>query len=694
MTRDDPLLDTEPLSVVVVTYNSASVITGLLDSLATGLDGVPSWEVVVVDNDSTDGTPELVERTCADALVVRMGCNAGYAAGINAGVAAATLDGAVLVLNPDVRLRAGCGHHLLSALAEPSVGIAAPQLRDAHDVVALSLRRDPSVASAWAEAILGGTVAGRHGAGEVLTDQSSYSAARDVDWATGAVLAISRACRSAVGAWDETFFLYSEEVDYCQRARAAGYRVRYEPRAVAEHVGGPYGADARLWAHLVRNRVRHYGRHHGPTRTAAFTAGVALGEVLRLPVRASARAGVRAAVTARRRADARPEEPGFVWFVAQDWWYHNQAHSDFQLMREVALDRPVLVVNSLGLRLPRKGVSTQPWRRIARKARSMTKLVRRPLPELPRFHVMTPLFLPFYGETAGARFSAWLVRRQVALVARWIGAGRHPYVGVTIPTAWPVVRRMGRSALLFNRSDLHSAFPEADGSWVAGLERALLADSDRVLYVSHELMALDRAVVGDRGVFLDHGVDLARFTWDPRSRDEPEMAGIPRPRMGFFGGIDDYVVDLKLLVETARGVPEAQLVLIGDATCDLDELTSLPNVHWLGHRPYEQIPALGRGFDVALMPWLDNEWIRFANPVKLKEYLALGLPVVTTEYPEVDSYRDRIAVARDRAEFVDRVRAALAEPGDPRLRRSSVLDCAWSTRARVLVDIATSVRAR
>jgi hypothetical protein len=114
----------------------------------------------------------------------------------------------------------------------------------------------------------------------------------------------------------------------------------------------------------------------------------------------------------------------------------------------------------------------------------------------------------------------------------------------------------------------------------------------------------------------------------------------------------------------------------------------MPNVHWLGHRAYERIPAIGRGFDVAIMPWLDNDWIRFANPIKLREYLALGLPVVTTEYPQIEDYRDRVRVAHDHAQFVDLVRESLAEPGDPSARRSSVLHDSWSTRASALVGLA------
>lgn len=382
-------------------------------------------------------------------------------------------------------------------------------------------------------------------------------------------------------------------------------------------------------------------------------------------------------------------DAGFIWFAAQDWWYHNQAHSDFQLMQEVSRSQPVLVVNSLGLRVPTPSTSTSVVRRILRKLRSMTRLLRRPLDEVPNYFVYTPIMLPVYGSSGFlSRLNAFIIRSQVRLAARMAGLPPNPAIGVTIPTAWPVVAKMARSTLIFNRSDLQSAFPEADGEWVAALEHEFLANSDHVLYVSHELMRHDEPTVGSRGFFLDHGVDLQHFNAD--GEEHPELRSIPKPRAGFFGGLDDYVVDMALLADTARQLPDVSLVLIGDATCPMDELTSLQNVHWLGFRSYQEIPALGRGFDVGLMPWLDNEWIRYANPIKLKEYLALGLPVVSTEYPEVDAYRDQVLVASDRSNFADLVATAVAEPGDAAARTAFVQPYSWAGRAAALLTLLES----
>src|SRR3954470_20149210 len=98
----------------------------------------------------------------------------------------------------------------------------------------------------------------------------------------------------------------------------------------------------------------------------------------------------------RGMGDSGPRED-YVCFSGQDWWYFSRAHSDFQLMLRVARERRVLLVNSIGMRMPLPGRSTMVTRRIIRKASSVLKFLKQPVPDVPGFHVMTPLILPLYG---------------------------------------------------------------------------------------------------------------------------------------------------------------------------------------------------------------------------------------------------------------------------------------------------------
>jgi glycosyltransferase involved in cell wall biosynthesis len=383
------------------------------------------------------------------------------------------------------------------------------------------------------------------------------------------------------------------------------------------------------------------------------------------------------------------DHPGWLCFSAQDWWMHNQAHSDFQLMRRIARTRRVLLVNSIGMRMPMPGRSSTPLKRVARKARSVSRAIRRPDPEVPGFHVMTPLIVPAYGSARGRALNAALVRAQVTSAMRWLGID-DPVCMATIPTAWDALKHMRYRRLVVNRSDKHSAFREADSEVIASLERELLAHADVALYVSHSLMDEERAL-SEHAEFLDHGVDLDRFVLPEPNRPDA-LAGIARPRIGFVGGINGYQIDVDLFRAVADACPDAELVLVGSADVDLTDLLARPNVHWLGRQPYEAIPRLMASVDVALMPWQRNEWIEHANPIKIKEYLAIGLPVVSTPYAELDRYADVVRVAADRDQFVRHVTEALAEVADRTTgdaaaarRRAAVLPDSWDRRADELL---------
>ncbi|MEU3167765.1 glycosyltransferase [Streptosporangium sp. NPDC006930] len=690
--------DWPPLAIVIVTYSSGKVIEDCLRSLDAALADAGPARVVVVDNASADDTVARVREVAPEAEVIQTGRNAGFAAGVNAGIAAA--DGCdVLVLNPDIRLAPGSVLLLRQALALPGTGIAAPRLTGETGELHLSLRRRPTVPRALGEALLGGHRAGRIPAlGELVVDPAAYDRPQTADWVSGAAWMISRTCLDALDPLEERYFLYSEETEYMLRAGEAGFAVRYEPRAVAVHLGGEQSTSSMLWALSSANRVRMHRERYGRPRGQLMRLAVGLNELVRAV--AKGRAGGRRHRAALRQlfplrewpplpGEAAAPSPGYVCFSAQDWWYHNRAHSDFQLMRSIAAHRKVLVVNSIGMRMPMPGRSTQVLRRVGRKLRSVAMLVRRPLRELPGFYVMSPLPLPFYGSPLARRVNALLVRAQVLAVS-WALGLRRPVIMVTIPTAWDVVRPMRRRALVFNRSDRHSSFPESDRPTIEALERGLLERSDHVIYVSSALMGEEKGVTGERAHFLDHGVDTDHFRRRPESEQPADLRAIPGPRVGFFGALDDYLVDFDLLERLAVELPDVSLVLIGDATVPMERLTRHPNVHWLGFRPYERIPAYGSGFDVAIMPWLDNPWIRHSNPIKLKEYLALGLPVVSTDFQELANYADRVRIAADGGLFVDAVRATLRDGGlqPAETVRGSVLGASWASRAAQLMALA------
>jgi N-acetylglucosaminyl-diphospho-decaprenol L-rhamnosyltransferase len=280
-TQVQPTIGRTKLSVVIVTFNSAGALPPLLDSIPAGLAGIDDYEVVIADNASHDRSAELAEAHPVCPRVIRMGRNAGYAAAINAAAATVDQDCALLILNPDLRLYPDAAMPLIKQLSAPSVGVVVPTNYTEEGHVDLTLRREPSMATAWADALLGGGLAGRFGLGETITKDSAYSQRGLVEWATGSALLVSAKARHVVGEWDESFFLYSEEVDFLRRVREAGFGVLYEPEAKVMHAGGGSGRNPKLFALQTANRIRYYALHHGALPTLVFRLGVATGEALR-----------------------------------------------------------------------------------------------------------------------------------------------------------------------------------------------------------------------------------------------------------------------------------------------------------------------------------------------------------------------------------------------------------------------------
>ncbi len=277
----DPQAGSGYLAAVIVTYNSGEALPGLLDSLGAGLSGIRRTEVVVADNASTDDSVEIASRHPIGARVIKTGRNGGYAAGINAALSVVPEEADVLILNPDIRLRPGAARPLVERLRKFGAGVAVPRLLHEDGTLVHSLRREPSIVTAWADALLGTSLGSRIDVGECICDTRRYSTGARVDWGSGAALCVSARARAKVSAWDESYFLYSEEVDFQRRVRDAGMGIAFVPESEMVHIGGDYRRNARLYAILTANRIRYYRRHHGVVPTFMFRMAVVAGEVLR-----------------------------------------------------------------------------------------------------------------------------------------------------------------------------------------------------------------------------------------------------------------------------------------------------------------------------------------------------------------------------------------------------------------------------
>jgi glycosyltransferase involved in cell wall biosynthesis len=198
--------------------------------------------------------------------------------------------------------------------------------------------------------------------------------------------------------------------------------------------------------------------------------------------------------------------------------------------------------------------------------------------------------------------------------------------------------------------------------------------------------------------FSPHGVDVAMFAGaqDERTVVPAAAAGLPKPVIGYFGLLAAWT-DTELIEWLALQRPQWTFLLVGHAKVDVDALARLPNVVMAGAQPYETLPGWAKAFDVAIIPYRQNQQVRNANPLKLREYLATGKPVVSVPTPEIDRFAEVVRLAPDREGFLAAIEAALR--GDSiaarDARMASVRDMSWDHRVdETLAIVGQALRER
>ena len=350
--------------------------------------------------------------------------------------------------------------------------------------------------------------------------------------------------------------------------------------------------------------------------------------------------------------------------------------SKVHIMRILSRDNRVLWVNSIGNRAPK--ANAHDLQRIWRKLSSFTEGIREVEPNL---FVLAPLAIPFYGSEVVRSTNRELLRLQVKRAMRKLHFKR-PISWSFLPASAPVSGTLGEEFVVYHCVDEFSAFSDTNGRHIAELEERLLRKADLVI-TSAERLRESKAKVNPHTVLVRHGVDFQHFVkaCDPATVIPEDIAKLPRPIIGFFGLMADWV-DQEAIIATAKAHPEGSVVVIGKVApdCDVSGMKAVPNIHLLGRKPYASLPGYCRAFDVALMPFKVNELTLNANPLKVREYLAAGLPVVSTDIPEVRKV-GLCKLATSTEDFVRKVDECLAEGGGPtRERAERIFHESWDAR--------------
>jgi glycosyltransferase involved in cell wall biosynthesis len=267
-----------------------------------------------------------------------------------------------------------------------------------------------------------------------------------------------------------------------------------------------------------------------------------------------------------------------------------------------------------------------------------------------------PFVLPYYDTAVVRRFNDRSLRNHLLKKIDELQF-QNPIVIVSNPVAAGVIGRLGESSSHYFCVDDYSHFKDSFRS-VKMMEQEVLEKVDSCFAVSDALVQTRKPLNG-KSYFFPQGVDTVHFR--PLNNTLPEkITSIQKPIVGFFGMIAPWI-DLELIVHCARQYPSVSFVIIGRTSTDITLLSRAKNIYYLGEVPYSELPLYAQVFDVGIVPFIINDLTIPSNPLKLLEYIAMGIPVVSTNLPEAKKFSDCVYIAQDSNQFIDLIGAALKE---------------------------------
>jgi glycosyltransferase involved in cell wall biosynthesis len=381
-------------------------------------------------------------------------------------------------------------------------------------------------------------------------------------------------------------------------------------------------------------------------------------------------------------ADADDHQPPVLYF-GNDWNADNRT-SSHHIARRLAGRFPVYYIECPGLRAPQR--SGRDFRRIGAKLRRFFQGAR-PVDE--RVKVWTLIQIPLHRFALMRRLNRLFLTGSLRWLM-WREGIRRPITWFVAPHMSSVVGRLKEQLSVYYCIDDHSSLPGVNREVVRAMDDELARRADLV-FVSAETLLERRLPLNENTHYSPHGVDFDHFAraQDVRTEVPADVAGLTRPVVGFFGLIEKWI-DLELIDYLAERRPEWDFLMIGRLAVPEESLPRRANIHWVGKRPYEDLPAYGKRFDAAIIPFRQTEVIWHANPIKLREYLAMGKPIVSISTPEIDKYAGVVETARTPEEFLAGLDTVLTRPSSPaeiKRRMDRVAPESWDARMREVLAI-------
>lgn len=379
---------------------------------------------------------------------------------------------------------------------------------------------------------------------------------------------------------------------------------------------------------------------------------------------------------------AQANSPIEIVYFGNDWFAENRT-SSHHLARRLADRYPLLYVEAPGLRAPK--ATGRDARKLLRK---ISKSVALPQQIGPKMWHMTLPQIPFRRapgiQTMNFLFSAWRVRAAIKHVGF-----RQPVLWFTVPHPGTLVGHLGERSAVYYCIDNYAALPDVDAVQVQRMDDELSKRADLV-YVCSPALAEKKRSLNVSAVLAPHGVEVDHFR---RSYEDhlpvPERArGLDKPVIGMFGLVDSRI-DFDMLRFIAKARPSWTFLFVGRSSGHEHEFAGFDNVILTGPVPYADLPNWAQVFDVGIMPYRPSPLITNSNPLKLREYLAAGIPVVSVPVPTLEPYKDHVLVAETPQDFLDAIERSLNENGPERARAriAAVEPHSWDARVADVVAV-------
>jgi len=385
----------------------------------------------------------------------------------------------------------------------------------------------------------------------------------------------------------------------------------------------------------------------------------------------------------------RIQEKTILCFAGNDWWVHNP-YTEKQWMSLIQkYGYRILFVNSIGIGMPAL-TTPRVGKRVLNKLKSMSRWVQK---SNQGVWVMTPVFLPFWSVRIVQWVNVALVTLQLRLVMKAIGMSR-PVFWAGLPTAVLFQTRIRHSKTVYYVQDnFLEYYPAMTFSKTKEHHYAMLNAADQVICASLGMYEKIRTE-HDCVEYISHGIPDQFLVEDIVSLPSPpkELRNITHPIIGYWGSLEG-LQDPELIDYLAQSRPGWSFVFIGKPMYDISRFRGRANVHFLGYMDLNTIPSYGKYFDVGIISWVQNEYVRYGNPVKYREYLALGLPVVAPDIIEIDrTFPGNAYIARTYEEFLKKIEDVISTDSmDARLQRRELVKTeTWSFSAQKVMEIIES----